>query len=317
MRSSKRRGPLPAELALRLILQAAQGLAAASTRGLIHRDIKPANLMLVHPEDGSEADDDDELLVKVIDFGLAKYLNKPGEDSDISLTGDRIVGTPYYMSPEQIDPVGKEIDARADIYSLGVTLWHLLCGNPPFRGTEFQVLSQHMHNTLPWEQLPASVPSSIYDLLERMMAKDPRQSAGEPSGTGRPHQTAIADAGGWRGAQCGDAFGGGGGTVADAGGGRTILRPTGAARGFFAGGRTGPPRQADDRRGPGFVEFACPGGGRQTRAGRANLRPDARADFRALRHPAAHRGGPVPRRVWRRGRPHNWKSPPRRGPMPR
>ena len=167
----KRRGPLPAELALRLILQAAQGLAAASTRGLIHRDIKPANLMLVHAEDGS--DDDDELLVKVIDFGLAKYLNKPGEDSDISLTGDRIVGTPYYMSPEQIDPVGKEIDARADIYSLGVTLWHLLCGNPPFRGTEFQVLSQHMHNTLPWEQLPASVPPFVHDLLERMMAKDP------------------------------------------------------------------------------------------------------------------------------------------------
>ncbi len=167
----KRRGPLPAELALRLILQAAQGLAAASTRGLIHRDIKPANLMLVHAEDG--ADDDDELLVKVIDFGLAKYLNKPGEDSDLSLTGDRIVGTPYYMSPEQIDPVGKEIDARADIYSLGVTLWHLLSGNPPFRGTEFQVLSQHMHNTLPWEQLPASVPPSVHDLLERMMAKDP------------------------------------------------------------------------------------------------------------------------------------------------
>lgn len=167
----KRRGPLPAVLALRLILQAAQGLAAASTRGLIHRDIKPANLMLVHQEDCDG--DDEDLLVKVIDFGLAKYLNKPGDTSDISLTGDRIVGTPYYMSPEQIDPVGKEIDARADIYSLGVTLWHLLCGNPPFRGTEFQVLTQHMNNSLPWEQLPPTVPLAIHDLLERMMAKDP------------------------------------------------------------------------------------------------------------------------------------------------
>ena len=167
----KRRGPLPVALALRLILQAAQGLAAASTRGLVHRDIKPANLMLVHQEDGDG--DDDELLVKVIDFGLAKYLNKPGETGDISLTGDRIVGTPYYMSPEQIDPVGKEVDARTDIYSLGVTLWHLLCGNPPFRGTEFQVLSQHMNSSLPWEQLTASVPPSVHDLLERMMAKDP------------------------------------------------------------------------------------------------------------------------------------------------
>ena len=176
----RRRGPLPVALALRLILQAAQGLSAASTRGLIHRDIKPANLMLVHadaPPDqtGGEAgeDDDDDLLVKVIDFGLAKYLHKPGDASDASLTGDRIVGTPYYMSPEQIDPAGKEIDARADIYSLGVTLWHLLSGNPPFRGTEFQVLNQHMNNSLPWEQLPAAVPAQVHDLLERMMAKDP------------------------------------------------------------------------------------------------------------------------------------------------
>ena len=167
----KRRGPLPAELALRLILQATQGLAAASTRGLIHRDIKPANLMLVHQEDCDG--DDDELLVKVIDFGLAKYLNKPGEDSGISLTGDRIVGTPYYMSPEQIEPEGKEIDARADIYSLGVTLWHLLVGKPPYRGTELQVLIQHLNKSLPWEQLPASVPPSVHDLLERMMAKEP------------------------------------------------------------------------------------------------------------------------------------------------
>ena len=89
------------------------------------------------------------MLVKVIDFGLAKYLHKPGDETDASLTGDRLVGTPYYMSPEQIDPAGREIDARADIYALGVTLWHLLSGNPPFRGTEFQVFNQHM------QQLPA------------------------------------------------------------------------------------------------------------------------------------------------------------------
>ena len=177
----KRRGPLPAGLALRLILQAAQGLAAASTRGLIHRDIKPANLMLVHPDrdaglpptDEEAEPDEDELLVKVIDFGLAKYLSKPGTTSDVSLTGDRIVGTPHYMSPEQIDPAGREIDARADIYALGVTLWHLLAGNPPFRGTEYQVFSQHMNQSLPWEQLPAAVPAQVHDLLERMMAKDP------------------------------------------------------------------------------------------------------------------------------------------------
>ena len=252
------------------------------------------------------------LLVKVIDFGLAKYLNKPGEDSDISLTGDRIVGTPYYMSPEQIDPVGKEIDARTDIYSLGVTLWHLLCGNPPFRGTEFQVLSQHMNNSLPWEQLPAGVPPSVHDLLERMMAKDPAdRPANHRELVGLIKQQLRMLTGG---AAPG---GGGGGTIADAGGGRTIVGFAAAARRFFDGGRAGNARQsADDGRGPGFVEPACPGGGRQTGTGRAELRSDARADFRALRHPASA-GSDLPAQGLDAWPPRNWRSPPRRGPTPR
>jgi serine/threonine protein kinase len=171
----KRKGPLPVPLALRLILQAAQGLAAAHERGLIHRDIKPANLMLVN----ADSEDPDDLLLKVIDFGLAKSLLKDeGGGSGESLTGGFPVGTPYFMSPEQIDPTsGVEIDARTDIYSLGVTLWYLLAGKPPFMGSQFQVFNQHVSKPPPLNHLPPSA-ASIGPLLTRMMAKEP---AGRPA----------------------------------------------------------------------------------------------------------------------------------------
>ena len=166
-----RRGPLPAALALRLILQAAQGLAAANARGLIHRDIKPANLMLVHLDGGAGGDED--LLVKVIDFGLAKAVLDDKAGSELSLTGEGPIGTPYYMSPEQIDASVGPVDARTDIYSLGVTLWYLLTGQPPFVGTQFQVFRQHMATPPPLTQLPAAVPENVRALLGRTMAKAP------------------------------------------------------------------------------------------------------------------------------------------------
>src|SRR5262249_16008240 len=150
----RRRGPLPSRLAVRIILQAAQGLAAANERGLIHRDIKPANLMLAHlPDPNAENEEDDGLLVKVIDFGLAKNLGSGERGVAISLSGHGPVGTPNYMSPEQISATGDPLDARTDIYSLGATLWYLLMGRPPFDGTQFQVLSQQMQSSPPWEKL--------------------------------------------------------------------------------------------------------------------------------------------------------------------
>ncbi len=177
----RRRGPLPVALALRLVLQAAQGLAAANARGLIHRDIKPANLMLVHLDEsglaagnaGNRDGDGEDLLVKVIDFGLAKVVLDDKAGASLSLTGDGPVGTPYYMSPEQIDSSIGEVDARSDIYSLGVTLWYLLTGQPPFVGTQFQVFRQHIGAPPPTAQLPVAVPASVRGLLDRMMAKTP------------------------------------------------------------------------------------------------------------------------------------------------
>ena len=171
----KRQGPLSVRLALRIILQAAQGLAAANERGLIHRDIKPANLMLAHqPNAEAETEDDDELLVKVIDFGLAKSIHAEEPGAAISLTGHGPVGTPNYMSPEQISPTGEPLDARTDIYSLGVTLWYLLMGRPPFDGTQFQVLSQQLQSPPPWEKLEAAgVPPDVETLLKSMLSKRP------------------------------------------------------------------------------------------------------------------------------------------------
>jgi serine/threonine protein kinase len=180
----KRRGPLPERLALRIALQAASGLGAANERGLIHRDIKPANLMLARPganrpteaePQTEDEEDDDELLVKVIDFGLAKSLRKEDHNnSALSLTNQGPIGTPFYMSPEQIEQVGPPIDARSDIYSLGVTLWHLLVGQPPFQGSQFQVLSQHITQPPPLEKLQAAgVSPGTVSLLSRMLAKSP------------------------------------------------------------------------------------------------------------------------------------------------
>ena len=178
----RRRGRCRSRWRCKIVLQAAQGLAAANARGLIHRDIKPANLMLVHLDDSGTpagppgsvaAGDGEDLLVKVIDFGLAKVVLDDKGGSNLSLTGDGPVGTPYYMSPEQIDSSVGEVDARSDIYSLGVTLWYLLTGQPPFVGTQFQVFRQHIGAPPPLAQLPVAVPDNVRGLLGRMMAKTP------------------------------------------------------------------------------------------------------------------------------------------------
>ena len=114
----KRQGPLSPLLALRIASQVARALNAAQPHGLVHRDIKPANLMLVR--------EDDELAVKVIDFGLAKTaLGVDAEEEGGGHSGGAgFVGTPHFASPEQLED--KAIDVRSDIYSLGVTLWFML-----------------------------------------------------------------------------------------------------------------------------------------------------------------------------------------------
>ena len=169
----ERVGPLPLEVVLRIALQTARALAAAARQGLIHRDIKPANLMVLHQDEDGE----DRLLVKVIDFGLARSYD-PG-DSNAQLTATGFVGTPLYASPEQLEE--KDLDVRSDIYSLGITLWILFTGHPPFDGKMTQVITQHLSGEPPWWQL-GDCPAPARALLERMLKKDPAdrfQSASE------------------------------------------------------------------------------------------------------------------------------------------
>ena len=120
----KTKGPLPVAHASYFVSQAAQGMQHAHDQGMVHRDIKPGNLMLSHK--GSRA------VIKVLDFGLAKATREaPPVDGGLTNPGQAL-GTPDYMAPEQIRDAQKA-DIRADIYSLGCTLYYLLSGGPPFR----------------------------------------------------------------------------------------------------------------------------------------------------------------------------------------
>jgi predicted ATPase len=153
-------GPLPPALALEVTTQAARALVALEVHGLVHRDLKPANLMLVERP---------ELTVKVIDFGLAKAAVTAESECDITHGG--FVGTPSFASPEQFTNTSA-VDVRSDLYSLGITLWEMLTGQTPFRGTPREVMHQHQHAPLPLDLLEA-VPQPVVVLLDALLEKDP------------------------------------------------------------------------------------------------------------------------------------------------
>ncbi len=124
----EQQGPLPIDVAVDHVLQATEALAEAHALGMVHRDLKPANLFLVHRADGSPC-------VKVLDFGITKVLDPKGVLSDLDTTkATDVMGSPRYMSPEQMRSA-RAIDARADIWALGVILQELITGSAPFDGT--------------------------------------------------------------------------------------------------------------------------------------------------------------------------------------
>jgi eukaryotic-like serine/threonine-protein kinase len=161
----RRDGPLPAERARHLLLQASRALAEAHGRGIIHRDVKPHNLFITTA--GGEPD-----FVKVLDFGIAKVTRT---EADLTLTNAGwIGGTPAYMSPEAA--AGQEVDARSDVYSLGATLYFALTGAPPFEGeTIGALLSAHQRArpVPPSEKLGAPLPPALDALVMRCLAKSP------------------------------------------------------------------------------------------------------------------------------------------------
>ena len=158
----KRSGRLEVKLALEIATQVVAGLVAVHKQKLVHRDIKPSNVM-VSLEDGGA------VTAKLIDLGLAKGASEPLAEASISMPG-AFAGTPEFASPEQF--VGVGVDIRSDLYSLGVTLWEMLIGRTPFRGSPLEVMYQHQHAPLPVEQLNG-IPQPLVLVLEVLLAKDP------------------------------------------------------------------------------------------------------------------------------------------------
>ncbi|MCZ2149357.1 MAG: serine/threonine protein kinase [Bryobacterales bacterium] len=151
-------GPLPLPQALDYTIQVLQALGYAHSRGVIHRDIKPANMMVTR--DG---------VVKLMDFGIARMR----ADKRLTQTG-HTVGSLFYMSPEQIRG-DRELDPRADLYSLGVALYEITTGKRPFEGnSDFSIMAAHLQqNPVPPIQVDPSLPEMLNEIILMSIAKDP------------------------------------------------------------------------------------------------------------------------------------------------
>ena len=165
----RRTGPIDAAATIEIALQVSSALEAAEKQRLVHRDLKPGNLMLV------ESEADASVVVKVIDFGVAKALSE--KPDAMGLTQGGFVGTPAFASPEQF--TNAPVDVRSDIYSLGATLWYLLTGRMPFPGASVEeIRANQQSHALPIEHLKlACVPRPLISLIASMLAVE---SAGRP-----------------------------------------------------------------------------------------------------------------------------------------
>jgi eukaryotic-like serine/threonine-protein kinase len=162
LRDALKEGPLPPGRVARIGMQIAAGLAAAHAAGIVHRDLKPENIML--RSDGAEEQ------VKVLDLGIAKLAADPEPRSGKALTKvGAVLGTPQYMAPEQA--IGGTVDHRADLYALGVVLYEMAVGKPPFPDEDgaHAVIARHL--TEPPPALPASVPEPLAALIVELLQK--------------------------------------------------------------------------------------------------------------------------------------------------
>ncbi|HLW64203.1 MAG TPA: serine/threonine-protein kinase [Gemmataceae bacterium] len=165
-------GPLPVEQAVNYARQAALGLQHAYVKGMIHRDIKPHNLILTKDVPADDAADYPYGLVKILDFGLARFAGAEGAQGRTA--SGLILGTVDFMAPEQADNA-RNADIRSDIYSLGCTLYYLLAGRVLFpEGTMVQRVMAHVtQRPPPIAKLRPGLPSGLVAVLDRVLAKDP------------------------------------------------------------------------------------------------------------------------------------------------
>ncbi|MBO6933984.1 MAG: serine/threonine protein kinase [Deltaproteobacteria bacterium] len=159
------KGPMKVERALPIALQVCEALHAAHERNIVHRDLKPDNVFIVRKKDAD--------FVKVLDFGISKVKTAEAEQVRMTRTG-QLVGTPLYMSPEQAKGEA-DVDRRADVYALGVMLFEMLAGEPPFEGSNyFQLLWKHGNEAPPeLSDKRAEVPPGVAAAVMKALSKSP------------------------------------------------------------------------------------------------------------------------------------------------
>jgi eukaryotic-like serine/threonine-protein kinase len=162
-------GAVPAELAVEYAVQICQGLAEPHALGIVHRDLKPSNILVTRRADGSE-------LIKILDFGICKWTASEEQQEEITLTGV-VLGSPKYMAPEQLFGAA-HVDARADVWSMGVILYELLTGRPPFDASSLTQLSRALalnHAPASMNCLQLGIPPAVETVVQRCLAHDPNQ----------------------------------------------------------------------------------------------------------------------------------------------
>jgi len=164
------RGPLPIEEAIEALLQACEAIAEAHSLGIVHRDLKPANLFMIRRADGTPS-------VKVLDFGISKLTGPPGSGSDMSMTKtSAVMGSPLYMSPEQMAS-SRDVDARTDIWALGVILFEILTGRIPFEADSMpQLCAMILQSPAPpLRRFRPDAPEGLEQVIFRCLEKNRAQ----------------------------------------------------------------------------------------------------------------------------------------------
>jgi eukaryotic-like serine/threonine-protein kinase len=162
----RQRGALPIEQAVEFVLQACVAVADAHALGIVHRDLKPGNLFCVRRSDG-------QLSIKVLDFGISKVTDPRGADPDSVTRTSALMGSPLYMSPEQMRS-SRDVDARTDLWALGVILFELMTGRPPFKADTVTELAIKVANepTPAIRSLRPGVPDGLQAAIFKCLQKD-------------------------------------------------------------------------------------------------------------------------------------------------